>query len=634
MASDNPPFNAASALNATDEAAVLRTFVDNAPCFFVLKDSESRYVYFNRFVATAQKSSDLLGKSAYETMRPEAADAIRRKEIEVLTSGVAQNTREVTPMLDGRIVSASVLRFPIDTPSGRLLAILGLDVTEIAREQQRQAALLDLATDAIHVRDLDGRITYWNRAAERLYGWTAAEARTRNARDILFRQDPEMARAIAAIEETLLRDGAWSGELNKVTRTGKDLIVASRWTLLLDHNGQPDAVLVIDSDVTEKKQIEQQLLRAVRIDTIGSLAGGVAHDLNNMLMPILMGSALIRKRIDDPQLARTADHLEQSAKKAADLVRQILTFIRGSRDVKEIVTGEALLADLQKFLHATFPPSLRIQSRAGDSLPAVFCRPPDVHQVLVNLCVNARDAMGENGILTLDLRDAFIDATFARMTAAPVTPGRYLAFAITDNGKGIPADQLATVFEPYFTTKEPGKGTGLGLSNAAAVVHELGGFITVESGQGQGTTFTVLLPAADGDVAVPENPLPIPGGAGETILVVDDEGAVVQVVKETLEAFDYRVITATDGSEAIALLATQGPEVQVVITDLSMPIVDGIALARFVRRAHPRLKIVIASGTSDPQRREAPEQADAWIQKPYTAETLLRLVAELLAAKP
>jgi PAS domain S-box-containing protein len=633
MEPERPEFEAESTLKQFDEAAVIRAFLDNAPAFFVIKDAEGRYVYVNRFVATAQRRTDLIGKSAHDLMPAEVADATRRREIEILSTGVSQQTREVFPGLDGAILTASLIRFPIDTPSQRLLAVIGLDVTELARAQLRQAALLDLATDAIHVRDLAGRVTYWNRAAERLYGWTAAEAQGRNALDILFRQDAQSTRSIAEIQERILRDEAWSGELTKVTRSGDEVLVASRWTLIRDHNGQPDALLVIDSDITQKRQVEQQLLRAVRIDTIGSLAGGMAHDLNNMLMPILLGAAVIRKRVDDPNLVRTIDHLEQSAKRAADLVRQILTFIRGSRDTKETVSAEQLLAELQKFLQATFPPSLRIESRADERLPAIVCRPSEIHQVLVNLCVNARDAMGDGGTLVLDVRNAEIDAAYARMSRTAITPGQYLSFAITDSGKGIPQHQLGTVFEPFFTTKEPDKGTGLGLSNAAAIVQKLGGFIAVESDPGRRTTFTVFLPAANGPVDISESASAIPGGAGETILVVDDEGAVVQVVRETLEAFDYRVVTASDGSEAIALLATQSKTVRLVVTDVSMPIVDGIALARFVRRAHPDLKIIIASGSSDPQRREATEQAHAYLQKPYTAEMLLRLVADLLGSK-
>jgi CheY-like chemotaxis protein len=263
----------------------------------------------------------------------------------------------------------------------------------------------------------------------------------------------------------------------------------------------------------------------------------------------------------------------------------------------------------------------------------VVCRPSEVHQVLVNLCVNARDAMEDTGTLVLSAKNAVIDASYARTSATPAKPGRYLALAVTDSGKGITPDQHAHVFEPYFTTKEPGKGTGLGLSNAASVVRDLGGFITVESEPGRSTTFTVLLPAAEGAPSLSESAASIPGGNGETILVVDDEGAVVEVVRETLEAFGYRVVTASDGSEAIAILATQSDTVRVIVTDVAMPIVDGIALAKFARRTHPSLKIVIASGTNDPMRHEAMELGHAYLQKPYTADMLLRLVAELLSSK-
>jgi PAS domain S-box-containing protein len=627
---DSIRFDADSALSQLDEIAVLREFLANAPTFVVIKDAEGRYVYLNRFVAASYRRSDLLGKTAYDLLPPDVADATRAKELDVLRSGTSQQTREVFPALDGALISASLLRFAVDTPSQRLLGVLGLDVTELMRAEQRQAALLDLATDAIHVRDLVGCITYWNRAAERLYGWTAAEVQGRNALEILFRQDAQSAAAIAKIQQHLLIEKAWSGELTKVTRRGAEITVASRWTLLADHTGQPDALLVIDSDITERKRVEQQLVRAVRMDTIGSLAGSVAHDLNNMLMPILMGAAVIRKRVNDPQLARTIDHLEESAKKAADLVRQILTFIRGAADATEAIEADKILKELRIFLQATFPPSLHVQYAADNPLSAVLCRPSELHQVLVNLCVNARDAMGERGALTIEARNVLIDEAYARMSTAGAAAGRYVAFSVIDTGEGIPADQLQTIFEPYFTTKEPGKGTGLGLSNAATVVRALDGFITVESELGKGSAFTIFLPAADGIVNTSERTDEMPAGAGETILVVDDEGAVLQVIRETLETFGYRVIAASDGSEAIALLTTESDTVRLIVSDISMPIVDGIALAKFVRRAHSNVKIVIAAGSNDQRRHEAMNHSNAYLQKPYTAAALLRVVATLL----
>jgi PAS domain S-box-containing protein len=632
MIPEEPPFTAAASLGPYDETAVLRAFFDNAQAFFAIKDAAGRYVYVNRFVAEAQQRADQIGKTLHDLgISSDVAQQSRKRELEVLQSGTPMQTREVFSSADGKVLSTSLLRFPIDTPSERLLAIIGLDVTELAREQGRQAALLDLATDAIHVRDMAGRITYWNRAAEALYGWSSAETNGRNALEILFPPDGKSTGLLPAIQEEFLRDGAWSGEMKKVTRGGGEVIVESRWTLLRDYAGLPDAVLVIDSDVTQKKQLQQQLSRAVRLDTIGSLAGSVAHDLNNMLMPILMGAAVLRRHVTDANLAPTLDHLEESAKKAADLVGQILTFIRGSADTKKVIAAEDLLAELQHFLSATFPPTLRIESRCWENLWPVLCQPAEIHQVLVNLSVNARDAMGEKGTLHVELQNAVVDSAYARMSAFPVTPGHYLAIAITDTGAGIRADHLGMIFDPYFTTKETGKGTGLGLSNAAAVVQEHCGFIAVDSEPGKRTTFTVFLPSAvDGVPAADESSHPVPAGAGETILVVDDERAVVQVVRETLEAFDYRVVTAFDGSEAITVLATQSPAVRIIVTDASMPIVDGIALAKFVRRAHPDVKLIIASGSNDPKRREAAEHADAYLKKPYTADTLLRLVADLL----
>ena len=239
--------------------------------------------------------------------------------------------------------------------------------------------------------------------------------------------------------------------------------------------------------------------------------------------------------------------------------------------------------------------------------------------------------MPEGGVLAVDVRNTVIDAAYARMSRAGATPGPYVAFAVIDTGEGIPPDELTRIFEPYFTTKDPGKGTGLGLSNAASVVRDLGGFIAVESELNKGSKFTVFLPTAGSAPEAAANAGEIPLGSGETILVVDDEGSVLQVIRETLEAFGYHVLAASDGSDAIAVLATQAQNVRVVITDVSMPIVDGIALTKFVRQAHPHLKVIVAAGSTDPRRSEAHERAHAFLQKPYTAAALLRVLADLLA---
>lgn len=633
MKSDLPQHEAASALAQFGELAVVRSFLDGAPAFAVVKDAEGRYVYVNRFMANAHGRADLLGKTVHDLLPSDIAEATRAIEREILDTGRPRSTREVFPNIDGKTLATSLVRFPIGVGTERLLAILGFDVTELARSEERQAALLDLATDAIHVRDLEGRITYWNRAAERLYGWTAEEVRGRNALEILFPQDERSLHAIAAIQRQLVAEQSWSGELAKVTRSGEEILVESRWTLVPDDDGQPEAMLVIDSDITKKKQLEQQLMRALRIETIGSLAGGVAHDLNNMLMPILMGAAVIRKRVTDPQLEHTVAHLEQSARKAADLVRGILTFIRGATDEKELVPAQRLLDDLLKFLNATFPRAIRVVSRADEELPAIFCRSSAIHQVLVNLCVNARDAMSGAGTLAIDVKNVDVDSAYAQMSSSTAAPGRYVAFAIGDTGNGIAGDQLGRIFEPYFTTKEPGRGTGLGLAIALSTIEEIGGFITVETELGVGATFTVHLPSTDFAAVAPVAPDDIPTGNGESILLVDDEGFVLEVVSEMLEAYNYRVFTAADGSDAIAKLATEAAGTRVLVTDVTMPIVDGIALARFVRRAHPAVRVIIASGSNDPQRREATQHADRYLQKPYSAATLLRAVADLLAIK-
>ncbi|MEW6303052.1 MAG: PAS domain S-box protein [Verrucomicrobiota bacterium] len=498
---------------------------------------------------------------------------------------------------------------------------------------QQQAALLDESTDAIFVRDLDQRITYWNRGAQRLYGWKAGEVLGKRASEILYKDKSEQAeRARAAVMEK----GEWIGELNQVTREGKEIVVLSRRSLMRDAEGKPRSVLQINSDITEKKQLETQFLRTQRLESIGTLAGGIAHDLNNVLAPMIMAVQLLRMNQNDDSTTKLLDTLESSAQRGAGMVRQILSFARGLEGERAELQLKHLIADQIKISKDTFPRSIKVVSRTAKDLWTVIGDSTQLYQVLMNLCVNARDAMPQGGTLTVEAENIVLDEHYARLHVE-AKPGPYVVLTVKDSGTGMPKHIQDRVFDPFFTTKEPGKGTGLGLSTVLGITKSHGGFLNLYSEEGRGTTFRVYLPAVTGAEvqAATEPTAELPRGNGELVLVADDEANVREITQRTLEAHGYRVITANDGAEAVALYASDRANIKVVITDMAMPFMDGPTTIRALQKLQPKLPAIAVSGMADQAR--LIELADnpnvVFLQKPYNAEKLLTTLRQAIAVK-
>ncbi len=354
-----------------------------------------------------------------------------------------------------------------------------------------QAALLDLAQDAILVRDFQDRVLYWNKSAERLYGWTAAEAVGRNAAELLY--EGESLALKRALEQVLER-GQWAGELEQVTRDGKHISIQSRWTLVRDQAGNPKSKLILNTDVTERKKLEAQFLRAQRFETIGALAGGIAHDLGNMLTPILIGTEALTKEISGNSAHKMLQTMHTSARHGLDMIKQILAFARGVGGEPAVLDVRLLLVEMQQLAHETFPRSIQTEVHSDSKLYPVVGNPTQLRQVLLNLCVNARDAMASGGSLRMEASNAELNNKTTPLQPEPVS-GPHIMIVVSDTGHGIAPHVLQKIFEPFFTTKEPGKGTGLGLSTVQGIVKSHGGFLDVRSDLGKGTTFTVFLPA-------------------------------------------------------------------------------------------------------------------------------------------
>lgn len=506
------------------------------------------------------------------------------------------------------------------------------DITErkLAEERIRQqASLLDNAQDAILVCDLKYQILYWNKGAERIYGWKLEEVLGRNICDVLCGGDrSQIEDAHSALETT----GAWKTEARQETTEKQELIVESRWTLVRNQQGQPDYILIINTDITEQKRTEEHLFRAQRMESIGTLAGGIAHDLNNILSPIIMAVDMMQMKSTDPETNRWLSLIGENAQRGADLVKQVLTFARGLEGERISVQVKHVVKDLVSVLRETLPKSITIKYELAPEPWLISADPTQIHQVLMNICLNARDAMPNGGTLKLSVQNVHIDENYARMNLDAV-PGGYLLITIEDNGIGMSDETRKRIFDPFFTTKEIGSGTGLGLSTAMTIVTSHGGFINVYSELGNGSSFSIYLPASElhKESASTGTNSQHPHGHGELILIVDDEPNILQITSATLEKFGYRTITASDGAEGVAVFADRRKEISVVLTDMSMPLMDGNAMIRSLKKISPSTKIVAMSGLLNSTRENL--NVNAFLTKPFTAEKLITVLADVLAGQ-
>lgn len=495
---------------------------------------------------------------------------------------------------------------------------------------RQQASLLDKAQDAIMVCDLNYEILYWNKGAERIYNWPSESALGRNIVDLIGDNDPDHLRqARAALENS----DEWKSETTQNRRSGDKITVESRWTLVRDKRGVPDYYLIINTDITEQKRTQEHLFRAQRMESIGTLAGGIAHDLNNILSPIMMSVDMLRLNENDAETSRWLGMIKENAERGTELVKQVLTFARGMTGERIQVQLKHIVRDLVAVLNQTLPKSIVVKFELPPELWTMSADPTQVHQVLMNVCINARDAMPLGGTLTIKASNVTIDENYARMNI-DAEPGDFVLLTIADTGTGMTREVLKRIFDPFFTTKDVGKGTGLGLAMTMTIVKSHDGFINVYSEPSKGTRFSIYFPALEThkEIVPPGRVNELPTGNGELILVVDDESNIREITVATLRKFGYEAVTAVDGTDALAVYSQQPDRVSLVLTDMAMPYMDGASLIRALRKIDPAIKIVAMSGLiSDDKTSELAElQIQSVLSKPFTAEKLLTRVAAIL----
>jgi two-component system, cell cycle sensor histidine kinase and response regulator CckA len=496
----------------------------------------------------------------------------------------------------------------------------------------KRSRLLDLVTDAVVLRSPQGWVKSWNRSAERVYGWLAANAIGKQIEDFLYdRDDPQYQLAMSQI----LDRGEWNGELQLFNKAGKSVIVASHWYLIATTAHTPQSILTIDTDVTKHKLLEQQFLRAQRLENLGALASGIAHDLNNILTPIVAITELLPLQLQnlDDRTQKLLATLAENSKRGGKLIAQILSFARGGNDEHQTLQPRHLLAEVLQIVRQTFPRSIEISLQIeSDCLWTLAADANQLHQVLINLCVNARDAMPTGGELTIMAENIVLSDEYAQLHSQ-TTGGAYVAITVADTGVGIPSELLERIFEPFFTTKAIGQGTGLGLSTAQTIVNNHHGFIDVSSQVDRGSQFRFYLPAiAQMAPDCPQAIAPTLTGNGELILIVDDEPSIREIIGTTIESYAYQSVTARDSQQAIALYAQHHREIDTILLDYMMP---GGDLSHTIAQFHsidPNVRIIVMSGlsaheiaTGDRDRR-----IKTFLAKPFSTQDLLQALQSAL----
>ncbi len=626
-----------------DTLAFAKTILNNAPIGVIVYGADGRAVTANE-AAAQLAGTDVPGilRQNFRELESWRRYGLLAAAEEALDSGRQVVLRGPFQSSFGRAGWIEVRFKPFFYQDATHLLLLVTDESE----KQRAFAhlhLLDAAVQAAPVgwvvTDADGTINSVNPGFTALTGYTAAEVVGRSPRILKSgRHPPEF---YAAMWATIKRGEVWSGEMFNQRKDGGLYHEFMTIAPVRDEGGSIAHFVAIKQDITDRKALENQLARAQRLESIGMLASGIAHDLNNIFAPILLSLELLKLKYPMADARRMLDTIESAGQRGAGIVKQVLTFARGIEGERTELQPKYLVKEMAQILGETLPRNIRIETELAAVLSPVLGDATQLHQVLLNLAINARDAMSVGGRLVLGAHDVSVDEARAARNP-PLKPGRFVAFTVADTGGGIPPEVLERMFEPFFTTKPLGKGTGLGLSTVYGIVRSHGGAVEVKTKVGEGTEFCVLLPALRHTAAEPETAKPGPGviqGAGRRILVVDDEEAIRLVTADALQRHGFVVETAENGAEGLVKFLQRG-DYAAVMTDLMMPQMNGYEMAREIRRHDPRVPILASSGMTGDSPDTAPGAGLAalgiktLLTKPYAEEQLLRALAAELDPTP
>ncbi|MFC0385114.1 PAS domain S-box protein [Muricoccus vinaceus] len=498
---------------------------------------------------------------------------------------------------------------------------------------EEQAELLDQVQDAILVRTTDGLLTYMNQGAERLYGWTAADWRGRTVAELLY-DDPS---CLSVPIKTVLARGAWAGQLIQRRQDGTRIVVEARWTLMRHADGSPRAILAVNTDITERLELEARLRQSQRLEAVGQLTGGVAHDFNNLLTVILGNAEILMESLDDNgELREMAEMTMAAAERGAALTSRLLSFSRRQALDPKVVDVNALLDGLATMLRRTIGEQVDLHIQPDEDLWPALIDPPQLENAVLNLCINARDAMPAGGRLTIATRNMEIGADHPEAEASgDLAPGRYVVVEVVDTGTGMAPEVLARAFEPFFTTKEVGQGSGLGLSMVYGFMKQSGGHVSINSMPDLGTAIRMYVPGAETRARAPATPAVMDEAGGwERVLLVEDDALVREHVATQLRELGYDVALVDQAAAALAALR-DAPGFDLLFTDVVMPGgMNGLDLAIRARQLHPGLRVLLTSGHTENalSRHGAVESGVLLLKKPYRRRDLAEAIRRALDA--
>ncbi|HEY9205959.1 MAG TPA: PAS domain S-box protein [Candidatus Methanoperedens sp.] len=649
--------------------------LNNIPDIAWLKDQESRFIAVNKPFAEAcgLSTEDLVGKTDLDIWHKKLAEGYRADDREVMETGRRKQVEEPLIDKDGRKTWIETIKTPIYDDMGKVIGTTGIarditerkqmeealrtshdelerrvqertaelvktnetlqtEITERKSAEEKYHTLIDNIQDGVFIIQ-DAKMQFVNEAFARIVGYTVEEVIEKDFREFVAPEDLNL------ITDRYYRRQAGEDipreyEFHMIHKDGRTRILVNMNVGLIAYRSRMASMGTV-KDITEKKRLESQLLRSQRMESIGTLVNGIAHDINNVLTPIMLSQELLRERLTDEESKRLLNAIEKSTHRGANLMKQILSFTKGVEGERSVLQVANLISEIRQIVKETFPRNIEIKTDVPKNLWTISGDATQLYQVIMNLCVNARDAMSNGGILSISVENLFIDEDYKRMNSEAKI-GPYIVTTVSDTGTGMPADIVDRIFEPFFTTKEHGKGTGLGLSTSLGIVRSHGGFITVYSEVGEGTAFKVYLPAitVSETLKAREHQYKLPVGHGESILVVDDEDKIREITKKTLETHGYEVMTANDGKEAVALYSQHRETIKLILMDMMMPIMDGSASILEIRKINPEIKIIAVSGLTEKDKpAKVSDLVYAFLSKPYTTENLLITIHEVLSKK-